>query len=146
MKSSEELWEALQGLPGRMDPVPAAVLAAARDSLSWRDTDAALAQLTEETTAAAVRGQGPPDLLTFTAGDFTIEIELAADGTRLRLTGQLVPPQAARVTVDHPAGPTEAQADEVGRFAVDAIARGNIRLTCYPAEGDGPVRTAWTLI
>jgi hypothetical protein len=140
----DALWEALQGLTSRQDPVPADVLRAARDCLAWRDPDAALAQLVEQ-TVSAVRGEHQPELLTFSAGELTIEVELTATGQQVSLLGQLVPPQTARVKIDHPAGPTWLEADSLGRFAASGLTRGHLRITCHPGEGT-PVCTSWTLV
>jgi hypothetical protein len=144
----EEISMNLQGLTTRMDPVPSHVVTMAKESLAWRDTDAALALLVRQTPLAelaGVRGDDQPELLTFTAGDLTIEVEVAASATTASLTGQLVPPQPARIRVDHAEGPTWLDADALGRFAATDIARGHLRLSCYPPEG-GPVQTSWTLI
>ncbi|GAA1651960.1 hypothetical protein ACFQY4_27355 [Catellatospora bangladeshensis] len=136
----------LRGLTTRMDPVPAHLVALAKESLAWRDTDAALAELVGQLDLAAVRGEDLPDLFTFTAGDLTIEVEVAVSGLTAALTGQLVPPQPARIRVDHADGPTWVEADALGRFAAACITRGHLRLCCYPAGDGGPVQTSWTLI
>ncbi|MBV1850695.1 hypothetical protein [Catellatospora tritici] len=135
----------LRGLASRMDPVPTHLLTMAKEALSWRDTDAALAQLVKQVELAGVRGDTPPDLFTFTAGDLTIEVEAAVTGATVALTGQLVPPQRARIRVDHADGPTWVDADALGRFCATGVARGHLRLCCYPQD-DGPVQTSWTLI
>ncbi|GHJ42754.1 hypothetical protein Cs7R123_00960 [Catellatospora sp. TT07R-123] len=135
----------LRGLATRMDPVPAHLVTLAKEALSWRDPAAALAQLVRQVELAGVRGDAPPDLFTFTAGDLTIEVEAAVTGTTVALTGQLVPPQPARIRVDHTNGPSWVDADGLGRFSATGIARGNVRLSCYPQD-DGPVQTSWTLI
>jgi hypothetical protein len=141
----DDLWAQMQGLTTRMDPVPANVLRMAKESLAWRDTDAALAALLAEDQFAGVRAGERPELLTFAAGELTIEVELTMGGATVSLIGQLVPPQAARIKVDHADGPGWAQSDELGRFALSGVARGHLRLTCYPATG-GPVQTEWTLV
>lgn len=145
----DELWQSLQGLTTRMDPVPAHITLAAKESLAWRDTDAALASLLDDARLdadlAGVRGADGPELLTFTVGAITIEVEVVVDGAEADLIGQLVPPQPARIDVDHPDGPTSTWADNLGRFAVTGLARGHVRLTCHP-DGGPRVRTEWTLI
>ncbi len=146
--NADAVWEAMQGLTSRRDPVPADVLAAAKEALSWRDTDAALAQLVDEARSAnlaGVRGEHQPELLTFTAGELTVEVEVTVTGGGITLLGQLVPPQRARIRIDHPAGPTWLDADALGRFAAEGLTRGHLRLACHPEEGS-PVHTAWTLI
>jgi len=136
-------WEGLVGLTSRMDPVPSQALEMAKESLAWREPDIALARLVEESLSlSGVRGDGLPELLTFTAGELTIEVEIG-DGA---LVGQLVPPQAARIKVDHGRGSTWVDADELGRFAAEGIVSGHLRLTCHPAAGGGAVQTAWTLV
>lgn len=135
----------LRGLATRMDPVPAHVLTMAKESLAWRDTDAALAQLVQQAQLAGVRGDDLPDLFTFTAGELTIEVEVTVAAATATLTGQLVPPQRARIRVDHTDGPTWVESDPLGRFTAPGIARGHLRLCCYP-EQEGPVLTSWTLI
>lgn len=152
----DQLLAQLRDLGGRVDPVPAHVLDAARGSLSWRDTDAALAALvTDSATAgpaalAGVRGGDQPRLLTFTAGDLTIEVEAAAeDAATVRLVGQLVPPQRAQLRVEHAGGgpARPASADELGRFAVAGVPAGPVRLRCEPAGPAGRVvLTAWVVL
>ncbi|WP_155368239.1 hypothetical protein [Catellatospora vulcania] len=141
----DDLPAELRGLTTRMDPVPAHLVALAKESLAWRDTDAALAQLVRQIDLAGVRGEDLPDLFTFTAGELTIEVEVAVSGLTAALTGQLVPPQPARVRVDHADGPTWVEADALGRFSVACVTRGHLRLLCQPVAG-GPVQTSWTLI
>jgi hypothetical protein len=141
----EEFWAGLQGLTSKMDPVPAHVLTAAKESLAWRDSDAALAALVEAGQLATVRGENVPELLTFATGDLTVEIEVTVEGLAARIIGQLVPPQEARVKVDHADGPTWVQADALGRFAASGISRGHMRLTSY-RDGSSAVQTVWTLI
>ncbi|WP_166379579.1 hypothetical protein [Catellatospora methionotrophica] len=135
----------LRGLTTRMDPVPLHLVALAKESLAWRDTDAALARLVAQVDLAGVRGEDLPDLFTFTAGELTIEVEIAVAGQTAALTGQLVPPQPARIRVDHADGPTWVEADGLGRFSAAGIARGHLRLHCHPPQG-GPVQTSWTLV
>lgn len=143
MDDRPDPWEGLAGLTTRMDPVPHHALEMAKESLSWREPDIALARLVEQSLpASGVRGDGLPELLTFTAGSLTIEVEIG-DGA---LVGQLVPPQPARIRLDHGRGPTWVDADDLGRFAAEGIAAGHLRLTCHPASGGGAVQTAWTLI
>jgi len=149
----DEFWAELRAVAARADPVPPHVVQAALASLSWRDPDAALAQLVADTlvtgTPAGVRGGGAPRLLTFATDEVTIEVEAGPTEHGLRLVGQIVPPGPATVRVDHRGGSTTAEADHLGRFMVDGIAPGPVRLTCAPASNDGdaaPTRTSWTLL
>jgi len=142
----ESMFEELGEVLRRVDPVPPAVVAAARESFGWRDLDAALARLTPDSLPdlAGVRG-GSGRLLTFAAGAVTIEVEITSAAGRLRVLGQLIPPQPARVRVDQPGGSVEVAADRLGRFAVPDLPAGTTRFHCTPADGE-PVCTEWTLL
>jgi hypothetical protein len=145
---SDELWEDLVGLAARADPVPPLVLQAANESLRWRDPDTALAELVADSavsgTPVGVRGGRQPRLLTFSTDTLTIEVEASDVDTTIRLVGQLVPPTAARVRVDHRDGVVEVDADDLGRFIASGVTPGPVRLSC--TEGSVTTRTAWTLL
>jgi hypothetical protein len=128
----------LRELLRRVDPVPARVVDAGRNSFGWRTLDAELARLTEDSllAGAGLRGE-PPRLLTYQAGDRMIEVEVSDLGGRLRVLGQLVPPQPARVRADQPAGAVEVAADPLGRFAFRDLPPGPTRFACQPLGPDG---------
>lgn len=117
----------------RADPVPPEVVAAAQASFGWQALDAELARLTADSllAAAEVRGE-PARLLSYQAGDRTIEIEVTNQDGRLRILGQLVPLQSARVRAQQPAGTVEVAADQLGRFAIRDLAPGPTRFACQP--------------
>ena len=106
---------------GAGDPVPNALLAAARASLSWRTVDDELADLVFDSQVDGLVGvrsaavATTPRQLSFEAGAAGVEVELA-DG---RLVGQLVPPGPARVELHHAAGSLTTRADDLGRFSFD---------------------------
>ncbi len=132
------------------DPVPPAVLAAARASLTWLSVDAELARLVEDsalTGLAGVRSQGGPRLLTFEGGQGDVVlVEVAEQGDRRRLTGQLVPGRAVEVEVRRTAGSLVVRADELGRFAVDDLAAGPVSLACRLDADRPPLVTPWTTL
>jgi hypothetical protein len=140
------LLDRLRPLVDAEDPVPPEVLAAARASSTWRRVDEELAELTADSLdlAAGVRG-GAARLLTFEAGGLTIEVEVSADGAGLRVLGQVVPPQVARVRIEQPGGATDATADALGRFRATGVMSGSARFVCVPTGGV-PVRTGWTVL
>jgi hypothetical protein len=148
-REDERLLELLRQAAGRFDPPPAAVVEAARASLTWRTIDAELAALSFDSAvdraAVAVRGKGGSRLLTFVAPGLNIEVEVAPVGERRRLTGQLVPPQPARIDIRHAGGITTVEADRLGRFGADAISAGPVSLRCRPGDApDAPaVVTEW---
>jgi hypothetical protein len=145
----EALLEELRDAAHRFDPPPPAVLEAARASLTWRTIDAELAALEFDSAvdqaAAAVRSGEGPRLLTFSAPGLNIEVEVSPLGPRRQLVGQLVPAQAARIDVRHAGGVTTVQADQLGRFGVDAVSAGPVSLRCHLATvpPSPPVVTEW---
>jgi hypothetical protein len=151
----EPLLAELRSVIGRADPIPDAVVAAARASFAWRTIDAELAELVADSadTAArsssavgATRAGAAPRLLTFEAAALTVEVEVAETGDTRRLVGQLVPVGAADVTVRWSGGTRTASADEFGRFAVDDIPAGPISLAVARTDAATPVVTSWVAI
>ncbi len=148
--TDEQLLDRLRGVLARVDPVPAVVVESARDSYGWRTLDAELARLVADSllATASVRGSAAR-LLTYHAGDLTIEVEVTEIAGRLRVLGQVVPPQAARVLAE-PGTPgghsTEVSADPLGRFTFSDLPPGPTRFRCA-REGDAPpVQTEWTVL
>ena len=140
----------------RIDPVPVAVQIAAHAAIEWRTLDAELAALVhdsaEDGALLAVRGvAAAPRALTFEAADLTIEIEaeVAGAGDGLSLVGQLLPPQAANVTIRHGERLIAVRADDRGRFAARGITPGPLSLRCRldAAPGTGRlVETGWLTV
>jgi len=147
--TDEELLALLREALG-YGPVPEAVMTAAQEAYGWRDMDAQLAALTydsllETDALAGVRSVAlEARLLTFEAGDVTVEIELA-DGSGGRLNGQLVPPQSAEIEVRYADGSLSLTASPAGRFWVTALPRGPISLVCRLADGT-VVQTEWVVL
>jgi hypothetical protein len=126
----------LRALFGRMDPVPPLLDDAARAALTWRTVDAELAELMRDSAEASeeagmlVRSGGGLRQLSFESPRLGIELEVAATGDRLRrVQGQLLPPAAATVTIERPGEDgLSVQADELGRFVVEGLRAGVVRL------------------
>lgn len=151
MIGEEDVLRSLRHIAGLQDPVPPEVLAAARASLSWRDPDAALAQLVADSTAdrlLAVRGAPTPRLLSFFGGTLTIDVQVTTRQGVVEVVGTLTPAMPARIVVESPAGNHETQADEDGRFKIQGLPTGPIRLRCEPAteRAFSPVHTEWVLL
>lgn len=135
-----------------LDPVPQAVRVAARAALDWRTLDAEFAELVHDSLVdepvLAVRGAEAARAMTFEAPDLEIEVEAVpeGDGTRLRLTGQLVPAQTAQIAIGTGEGLILTRADERGRFQAEGIAPGPLRLRCWldrAPDGGRLVETPW---
>jgi hypothetical protein len=148
----DQLVDELRRVFELVDPVPENVLASARGSLTWRTIDAELAQLAYDSAldseaVALVRATDTMRMLTFEsreAPSFSVELGVTSAGSGYRVVGQLVPARPAEVEVRHGGGVLEAAADELGRFAVDGVARGPMSLVC---RLDGrTIATDWLIV
>jgi hypothetical protein len=156
----EELLAELRALLAELDPVDPRLMQQARTAYGWRTIDAELADLSYDSFAdrevlAAVRDGGLPGtgprLLGFgtdVAGDeedvLTVEIEVTAGAGRGSLVGQLMPPCPALVHVERFEGPTGTDpvpADDLGRFRIDPVPLGPVRLRID--TGDRVIETSW---
>ena len=148
MIGEEEVLRALRDIAGRRDPVPEAVLSAARASIAWRDPDAALAELTADSATqrlVAVRGGGSPRLLSFFGGSLTIDVQATMREGAVEVVGEVSPPVPGRVVLESPGGSHETDVDDEGRFRFQGVAAGSVRLRCEPAGGTA-VHTEWVLL
>ena len=148
--TDDELAAALSALLARTDQVPPEVVAAASQSLGWRDPDAALAVLVAESTGAlagsalaTVRGT-PPRLLTFEVDGVTIDLEITVAGPRIRIVGQMAPMRPGTVSIAHANGTSATTADALGRFTAEDLPAGRLRVCVTPdEEGARTVCTEW---
>lgn len=148
--NDELLMERLRDLSHRHDPVPPEVASAARASFIWRTVDAELALLSydsvlDDDRLVGVRGGGEGRLLTFEGPGLSVEVQATEGrgGTR-RLVGQLVPPRQAVLEIRHPDGSSDASADELGRFTVEAVPAGPVSLKV--TIDDTVVETDWVTL
>jgi hypothetical protein len=144
-RSDDELVRRLARAAAVHDPVPPELLTFAGEAFTWRTVDAELAELVAdslETAGAGLRGGSDVRLLTFTAGDRQLDVELLTEGASHRLVGELTPPQPARVLVEHAGGTSTEETDELGRFLLADVPPGRFRLRCEPADGPAVV-TPW---
>ncbi|GAA4378967.1 hypothetical protein GCM10023088_40700 [Actinomadura verrucosospora] len=144
--NDDELMAGVRATFQILDPVPAAVLAAARASIAWRAPAARLAELEHDLggRAAGVRG-GPARTLTFTCPDAAVEIEVAPDGRFREIHGRLVPPAAALVEVRHrdlPPGGITARTEPAGMFWLPRVPAGLVSLILRLDDGTSIV-TSW---
>jgi hypothetical protein len=140
------LGEALRSEHG----VPAEFIAIGQAAFSWRGIEAELAILTydsifegaEAELAGARSEQASLRYLTFTAGEFTLELEVTIDA----VLGQLIPPGPGRVevrTTDDTA--ITGVIDQGGGFTIRPVPRTSFRLCCHAANG-ASVLTNWLLL
>lgn len=146
----EDLLQELRLMMCRVDPVPASVVLAARSAIMWRSIDAELAELTADSLVAdqrlvGVRAHDVPTMLTFEVGGQVLEVEVMSTGRGRRLVGQLVPAAPGQVVVHHGETDVTVQADEVGRFSVDGIVPGPVRLRWQASGGHRAAETDWFL-
>ena len=93
-----------------------------------------------------VRGGRGPRQLSFESPRLGIELEVTATGERSRrLEGQLLPPASATVTIERPGEDgVSVQADELGRFVLDGLKAGVVRL--HVALRGAQIAIPWTTI
>jgi hypothetical protein len=152
-EQDDALLAELRAVAAVRDPVPDAVLDAAKATLTWRTIDAELAALAYDsaveaasTAGALVRDRSATReyrMLTFEAGDVSVEVEISGTGRTRRLTAQVVPPTTAEVEVRSPHGTTTTTTDDSGHLLSVEIAPGpvSLRVRVLP---DGPTLvTEW---
>ncbi len=141
----EKLAEALEAA----DPVPEAVLDAAKAAFTWRTIDAELAALVFDSAAedlVGVRSAEVTRQLTFSTPGVEIELVVLSETSR-RIVGQLVPPQTAEITLHYEDEERTVRSDSLGRFTLHDVPTGSVRLTCTLEDESGPViQTEWTII
>ncbi len=143
------------------EPVPLSVVEAALAAFTWRMIDDELTDLLEhaalsfdsndyEHGLAGVRGAIGERSLTFEYADVVIDLEVSGTGTDDRaVIGQIVPSDIVSVELHRPSGPpATAAADELGRFRLERVGSGPIRLLCrFAAATQRPMLlTEWVVI
>src|SRR5262245_56968082 len=135
----DELERELSLAAEMFDPVPVHLPAFAIEAFAWRTIDADIAELVFDSLAAEVslvRGADQPRVLTFQAGDLSIELEIAADARPAhRLVGRLVPAQTAEIEVRVGERPISVTSDGLGRFTATVPSTGPFSLRCRPIGG-----------
>lgn len=151
MADDDQLVARLREVIEVTDPPPQRLIEVAKASLAWRSVDAELAELVSDSSAeaaAAVRSAGEaPRLLTFTAGDTVVVLEVTREAGAHRVMGQIVAAGTATVEVRHSDGVVAVTTDADGRFRAAPVPGGPISVTCRFDDGDRPaVVTSWVSI
>lgn len=132
----------------RPEPVPGAVVAAARAAFTWRTVDEELAMLafdssTEERELAGTRGE-EPRMITYENAVLHLDVEVSDEGDAHALTGEATPPPD-RMALQRAGGePVELVVDALGRFRADGVPSGPARFRV--AYGDQRITTQWVAI
>jgi hypothetical protein len=139
----EQLLTALRESMRARQVVPDAFVDTAKNTYTWHNIDAELAQLTYDSSrelAAGLRSETASiRALTFTSARITLEIEVTGNS----LLGQVIPPRAGTLETQTRAGAiTSTSIDEIGCFAVEPIPASPFRLRCRTADG-ADVLTGW---
>jgi hypothetical protein len=96
--------------------------------------DVEVSRLVEMTAPVAARSDEFTRLVTFQSDSLTIMVmlERAIDGTT-RIDGWLTPGAVLRIELRCPAGPMSTDSDGAGRFSLDAVPTGAVRLIVHDA-------------
>lgn len=124
------------------DPMPPDLVTRVRFAIDLDDVDAEVSRLVELPVLAAARSDEFARLVTFQSDSLTIMVTLeeATDGTT-RIDGWLTPAACRRIEVRCLAGPMSTESDDTGRFSVNAVPSGNVRLVVHDAGGSPRVIT-----
>jgi hypothetical protein len=155
-RQDEELLAAYRRIGGIVDQTPPDVLIAARAAFLARDLDGEIAVLTgdsrtveTETVYMPVRAEPDPAqgrwLLTFEGGGIRVDIEVSEERGQLRLLGLLSGASNGECYLESAGNERRLDLDTLGRFVVEGVAHGPIRLRCQSCDGMR-VTTSWVTI
>jgi hypothetical protein len=138
------LEEELRQATAILDPVPPALRQIAVEAFALHGLDDRIAELSFDSVVDAlpVRGAaGAPRMLTFHAGEVTIDVELTPQG----LMGQVLPPRSARIEVlTGPQAAAPLTTDDMGRFTYETSPAGPFALRLR--TGEGVIVTDWLMV
>ena len=147
--ADDELISRLRHIAAEADPLPGALIFAARAAFALRDADARIAELVRDSVldapVTAMRG-GDARMLSFEAGDTVIECEVTAHAGGRDVKGQLSG-GAATLVEAQVAGtpPVNVDVRPHGFFSVRGLPSGPFRLRCRMADG-ATIATSWTSV
>jgi hypothetical protein len=152
----EEVLATYRRIVTSVDAPPAYVLAAAQAAFLARDLDAEIALLVADSRAMAGEAvfesvRSDPDvaqgrwLLSFEGGGVQAEIEVEESEEGIRLVGMLSGASADDCYLESAGDRRRVDVDDLGRFMIDDVAHGPIRLRCRSFTG-ARVITAWVTV
>lgn len=157
MNNDYALLADLRRIATTVDGPPGAVLAAARAAFLTRDLDGELALLVADSRTAgdsagyaAIRADTDQDaqgswMLSFEGGGVQVDMEIEERDGRVRLIGQFSGASGDEYVLEAGGRQRRVEVDTIGRFIVDDIEHGPIRLRCHAADG-APITTVWVTI
>ncbi len=116
------------------DPMPADLVERSGFALDLDDVDFEVSRLVPMPEPVA-RGEELARLVTFESDSLTIMImfEQCVDGTT-RIDGWLTPGACRRIELRCPGGPVSTESDDTGRFSLDTVMSGLVRLVVHDEE------------
>jgi len=152
-RSDDVLVDDLRRIVTALDGPPASVADAARAAFLTRDIDGELAVLIADSRFAddfeAVRATAEPGqgtwLLSFEGGGVRVDMEVAERADRLALIGQFVGAGGDEYVLETVFARRSLEVDDLGRFIIEDLTHGRIRLRCQSADGR-PITTTWVAI
>ena len=149
-QENSALWREIQAVYDAVDPVPPEVTSVAYGAMAFRTLDAELGQLVADSADSLVahvrEDQSTTRLVTFESDSLVIEVEVAQTGNDLRrMVGQLITPSSAIVTAQWPDGELTVDADGLGRFVLEDVPAGPVRLRCVRPQATDVV-TGWLVV
>ena len=145
--SDDEMLALVAAMLRAADPPPERVTEGAKAAFTWRTIDAELAELVFDSASdlAGVRSETGNRQVTFRAPGVEIEV-MVIDDDRRRVVGQLIPPGEAEIELVSGDSVRSVRSDAIGRFAVDEIEPGPVRIVVLGAHGQRSVQTEWMLL
>jgi hypothetical protein len=149
----DALMDELRRIAAEVDGPPASVAELARAAFLTRNIDGELAVLVADSRLAddfePVREYGETGLgswlLSFQGGGVRVDIEVAERADRLALIGQFLGVEGDGHVLETASGRRPLAVDDLGRFVVEGLKHGRIRLRCHSADGR-PITTTWVSI
>lgn len=124
------------------DPMPTDLVERSGFALDLDDVDFEVSRPAPSLEPALSRSDELARIVTFESDSLTIMImfEQCVDGTT-RIDGWLTPGACRRIELRRPAGPMSTESDDTGRFSLDAVTPGPVRLVVHDVANSHRVIT-----
>jgi hypothetical protein len=140
----------LRRLAQAAEPVPELLLESARAAFTLRTLDAELAELVHDSAVdpdlVLVRGPGDDAvrMLSFEHGSVAVDLQVSETPAGRELLG-LVTGAVGDVEVEQAGGRTTVALDDAGRFVVQGLATGPVRVHLHAEDGTA-ITTSWVTL